>query len=83
MASSFAVHAQEPVREELEEILSPEDSLFKAALDSTARADSLALLDKSSIKAPAFTSAGDSIVEMFSGGHRIIYYYGGVTVEYE
>ena len=83
VASSVAAHAQEPVREELEEVPAPQDSLLMAALDSTARADSLALLEKSSIKAPAFTSAGDSIVEMFSGGHRIIYYYGGVTVEYE
>ncbi|MBQ1905899.1 MAG: LPS-assembly protein LptD [Bacteroidales bacterium] len=54
-----------------------------AVIDSTARADSLALLEKSSLKAPAFTSAGDSIVEVFTGGRRLIYYYGGVTVQYE
>ncbi len=57
------------------------DSTMRA--DSLVRADSLSLLDKSSIKLPAFTSAGDSIVEDFSNGNRLIYYYGGVTVEYD
>ena len=83
MAAAVGASAQELVPEEQEDIFPPQDSLLLAALDSTARADSLALLDKSSIKAPAFTSAGDSIVEVFSGGRKIIYYYGGVTVEYE
>ena len=46
-------------------------------------ADSLDLLSKSSITVPVFTSAGDSIVEDFSNGNRLIYYYGGVQVEYQ
>ncbi len=82
-AAAFSASAQELVREEQEDILPPQDSTLLAALDSTARADSLAMLEKSSLNAPAFTSAGDSIVEVFTGGRRLIYYYGGVTVEYE
>ena len=63
------------------------DSL-RAVLDSTHRADSIARIDslsmlrKSSLQAPAFTTAKDSIVEDFSDGKRIIYYYGDVTVTY-
>lgn len=66
--------------------LSPEalDSLNAAnKADSLYKLDSLAMLEKSSIKVPVFTSAGDSIVEDFSNGQRLIYYYGGVTVEYQ
>ena len=51
--------------------------------DSTARADSLDMLSKSSLTSPVFTTAGDSIVEIFSNGRRLVYYYGGVTVEYQ
>ncbi len=82
-AAAFSASAQEVVREEQEDILPSQDSTMLAVIDSTARADSLALLEKSSLKAPAFTSAGDSIVEVFTGGRRLIYYYGGVTVQYE
>ena len=56
---------------------------LRQANDSIARADSLDLLSKSSITVPVFTSAGDSIVEDFSNGKRMIYYYGGVKVEYQ
>ncbi len=55
----------------------------KQAQDSLASADSLTMLSKSSINVPVFTSAGDSIVEDFSNGKRMIYYYGGVKVEYQ
>jgi len=41
------------------------------------------MLEKSSIRVPVFTSAGDSIIEDFSNGRRLVYYYGGVTVEYQ
>ena len=63
------------------------DSL-RHILDSTHRADSIAardsleLLKKSSLEAPAFTTARDSVVEDFSDGKRIIYYYGDVSVTY-
>ena len=63
------------------------DSL-RAVMDSTHRADSIARIDslnmlrKSSLEAPAFTTAKDSIVEDFSNGKRIIYYYGDVSVTY-
>lgn len=53
-----------------------------AVADSTARADSVALLNKSSLDMPAFTTARDSIVEDFTDGKRMIYYYGDVTVTY-
>ncbi len=56
------------------------DSMAKA--DSIFRRDSAAMLEKSSLEAPAFTTAKDSIVEDFSGGKRMIYYYGDVTVKY-
>ena len=53
-----------------------------AFADSVARADSLDLLGKSSLERPAFSTARDSIVEDFSDGKRMIYYYGDVTVTY-
>ena len=57
------------------------DSVFRA--DSLARADSLGLLHKSSLERPAFSTARDSIVEVFSDGQRMVYYYGDVSVSYQ
>ena len=61
------------------------DSVTLARQDSlaTARRDSLDLLNKSSLERPAFSTAKDSIITDFSGGKRMIYYYGGATVEYQ
>ena len=62
------------------------DSLFRAArADSIShvRKDSLSLLRKSSLERPAFSTARDSIAEVFSDGHRKIFYYGDVTVTYQ
>ena len=56
------------------------DSIARA--DSIARRDSVDLLKKSSLEAPAFTVAKDSIIEDFSNGKRLIYYYGDVSVTY-
>ena len=56
------------------------DSLHRA--DSVKAADSLQMLQKSSLEAPAFTVARDSIIEDFSNGKRMIYYYGDVSVTY-
>lgn len=53
-----------------------------AVRDSSFHADSIALLNKSSLDEPAFTAARDSIVEDFSNGRRMIYYYGDVSVSY-
>ncbi|MBR2145761.1 MAG: hypothetical protein IJ956_09500, partial [Akkermansia sp.] len=39
-------------------------------------------LSKSSLEAPAFTTAKDSIIEDFSDGKKMIYYYGDVSVTY-
>ena len=41
------------------------------------------MLQRSSLTQPAFSSARDSIVEVFSNGSRKIYYYGDVTVQYQ
>ncbi len=56
------------------------DSIHRA--DSIFRQDSIAMLSKSSLEVPAFTTAKDSIVEDFSNGKRMIYYYGDVSVSY-
>ena len=61
-------------------LIAVRDSIAKA--DSVHRADSLDLLSKSSLDAPAFTTARDSIIEDFSNGKQIIHYYGDVTVTY-
>ena len=59
------------------------DSLDRADSISRSRSDSLDLLSKSSLEVPAFSTAKDSIITDFSGGRRMIYYYGGATVKYE
>ena len=81
-------------RQRAERIEARTDSLpavsdsMQAVLDSTARADSAArrdsldMLGKSSLDMPAFTTARDSIIEDFTDGKRMIYYYGEVTVKY-
>lgn len=61
-------------------IAARKDSIMKA--DSIARLDSINMLKKSSLDAPAFTAARDSIVEDFSNGKKMIYYYGDASVTY-
>lgn len=56
------------------------DSLHRA--DSLWKVDSIALMGESSLQAPAFTEAKDSLVEDFSNGRQLLKYYGGVTVKY-
>jgi len=56
------------------------DSIHRA--DSLFRIDSLALQKQSSLDAPAFTGATDSLRQVFSDGQRKIYYYGDVSVTY-
>ena len=56
------------------------DSIHRA--DSIKSVDSLSMLRKSSLESPAFTVARDSIIEDFSDGKKMIYYYGEVSVEY-
>ena len=56
------------------------DSIHRA--DSLFKLDSAALQKQSSLEFPAFTGAKDSLVEVFSDGRRLAYYYGDVTVEY-
>lgn len=57
------------------------DSIARA--DSLHRADSLSLLGKSSLERPAFSGAKDSIIEVFTDGKRMVYYYGDVKVTYQ
>ena len=51
--------------------------------DSLFRADSAALMKSSSLRAPAFSAARDSVIENFSDGQRLIHYYGDVKVKYQ
>lgn len=46
------------------------------------KADSLALLESSSLSRPAFSQAKDSMYERFTDGARKIFYYGDVSVTY-
>lgn len=64
----------------LDSLSAVKDSTSRA--DSIARADSISLLSKSSLDAPAFSTARDSIIEDFTDGKRMIYYYGDVSVSY-
>ena len=68
-----------------QEVPSLPDTLKPIQADSlgTARADSLDLLKKSSLERPAFSTAKDSIITDFTGGKRLVYYYGGATVTYQ
>ena len=61
--------------------LARRDSLRQ--VDSLRRADSVALLSKSSLEFPAFSNAADSIISDFSNGRRLIYYYGATSVKYQ
>ena len=61
--------------------LARRDSIHVA--DSIRRVDSAAMRAKSSLEVPAFSQAKDSIVEVFTDGQRMIYYYGDVSVEYQ
>jgi len=61
--------------------LARRDSLRQ--VDSLHRADSVALLGKSSLEVPAFSNAADSMISDFSNGRRMIYYYGETTVKYQ
>ena len=78
------------------EALLPKDTLTQAQIDSiqarrdslhfrdsVARADSVNLLGKSSLDRPAFSTAKDSMLTVLTDGHRMIYYWGDVTVTYQ
>ena len=80
-----------PPESRLDTILPPPDSLMAlpdslmalpdslmAAKDSTSRPRR----PKSALERPAFSAAKDSVIEDFSNGRRVIYYYGDVSVKY-
>ena len=79
------VDVHSPLRDTLAHVadstLSQKDSLTFAR--ERAKADSLDLLGKSSLDYPAFSTAKDSTIEVLSNGHRLMYYYGDVSVEYQ
>ena len=50
--------------------------------DSLFRADSAALMAESTLEAPAFSTAKDSLIESFVDGRQMLYYYGDVSVTY-
>ena len=77
----YGIRPEKKVKELDSLELARRDSLHRA--DSIHKLDSVALLGKSSLEQPAFSTARDSIVEVFSDGHRLIYYYGDVTVTYQ
>lgn len=59
------------------------DSLLSAA-DTLAARDSLSVVDtvEGMLSMPAFSTAVDSVIEDFSSGRKMIYYYGDVSVTY-
>ena len=77
----FGVRPEKKVVEPDSLELARRDSLHRA--DSIWKVDSVEMLGHSSLERPAFSSARDSIVEVFSDGHRLIYYYGDVSVTYD
>ncbi|MCR5246019.1 MAG: hypothetical protein K6C31_06830, partial [Bacteroidales bacterium] len=73
--------AEKRVRELDSTEIARRDSLHRA--DSLFRVDSTALMQNTSLSAPAFSAARDSMVEVFSDGHRLVYFYGDVSVKYQ
>ena len=64
-----------------------QDTLIMTAVDSAAAAlDSTVKVKpprpKSALERPAFSAAKDSVIEDFTNGRRVIYYYGDVKVKY-
>ncbi|MBR5274170.1 MAG: LPS-assembly protein LptD [Bacteroidales bacterium] len=80
VAVDSLLHLPDSIRAINDSLRVVRDSIARA--DSIFRSDSLALLKKSSLDAPAFTAARDSIIEDFSDGKQLIYYYGDVTATY-
>ena len=73
-------HMSDSLKAVNDSIAARRDSI--ARVDSIAKRDSMEMLQKSSLDAPAFTTARDSIVEDFSNGKKMIYYYGDASVSY-
>ncbi|MBR5035212.1 MAG: LPS-assembly protein LptD [Bacteroidales bacterium] len=65
-------------------ILAPPDSLMALPDSLMALPDSLQkpVKPKSALERPAFSAAKDSVIEDFTNGRRVIYYYGDVSVKY-
>ncbi len=80
-SGTYGMRIEKKVEQPDSATLARRDSIFRA--DSVRRADSLAMLSKSSLEVPVFSTAKDTMVEVFSDGQRKIYYYGDVSVKYQ
>lgn len=63
-------------------LISSRDSLFNATQDSLGVPSVVVEEVKGALMEPAFSAARDSVIEDFSNGKRIIYYFGEVSVTY-
>ncbi len=85
--AAVVLPASDSIAASADTLRSPADSTFNAA-DSTLRnpADSTlagkGARPKSALERPAFSAAKDSVIEDFTGGRKVIYYYGDVSVKY-
>ena len=65
-------------------LMALQDSLMALPDSLRALPDSLGkpVRPKSALQRPAFSAAKDSVIEDFTNGRRVIYYYGDVSVKY-
>lgn len=71
-----------PLSEAYGQVIKPDSTLIAISADSlTTKQDTLK--KEGALADPAFSIARDSIIEDFSGGKKMIYYYGDVSVRYE
>lgn len=68
-------------RTDLDRIEFPQDTIITSTGD-TLTGEQAKKIVKSSLERPAFSAAKDSVIEDFSNGKRIIYYFGDVSVTY-
>lgn len=78
LGNNRAVNAQEVSRSLPDSI----PAIAQQPTDSIASNDSLANRIPALVDIPAFSTARDSIIEDFSNGQKLIYYYGDVKVTY-
>ncbi|PKP40817.1 MAG: hypothetical protein CVT93_10470 [Bacteroidetes bacterium HGW-Bacteroidetes-10] len=71
-----------PINKAYGQIVKPDSTLKSLRADSLARNQDTLKTD-GALSNPAFSVARDSIIEDFSNGKKMIYYYGDVTVRYE
>lgn len=87
MSEDLGMNALDTLSRIVTDTLSVKDSLSMPVVetleDSVAKAKNDSILAaKSMLKIPVFSTAKDSIIEDFTGGKKMIYYYGETTVTY-